>query len=208
MTQQFSAALPAAPDRETYEQIYRLLDEVTPLAEDCGKLCGKLCCQPDRPDTGIYLFPGEEAMFRKDETWLTWTSQQAEEYDFPPSWRGTVYFVRCRGICPRHSRPLQCRFFPLTAHYLPDGHLAIIWETLSLPYCCPLLTGAYPLRQDFVLAVAEAWRRLVGFSLVRDLVRWDSRQRGKAAKKLVFWKHPVTGQTSVAGKIVKIVGRV
>jgi len=196
-----------APDRETYARVYRLLDEVTPLREDCGLLCGRLCCRPDRPDTGIYLLPGEEALFRGDEEWLEWTEQRAEEYDFPPGWEGTVYFVRCRGTCPRSSRPLQCRFFPLTAHCLPDGHLVIIWETLALPYRCPLLTGAYPLEHGFVRAVAEAWRLLMRFRRVRELVCWDSRQRDKAAKKLLPWKDPATGRPSPAGRIVKVAGR-
>jgi hypothetical protein len=172
--------------RVFYGQIYNLLDQVTPLREDCGNLCGKLCCQPANPDTGIYLYPGEEAMFQRDETWLSWSVQQAEEYDFPPSWRGPVYFVRCTGECPRERRPLQCRFFPLTAHFLASGALALIWETIALPYRCPLLGRRLPLEQEFVNAAAAAWSLLMQHPLIRDLVLWDSQERRRSAHKVSF----------------------
>lgn len=177
--------VPAGLDRKTYKRVYRLLEKVTPLREDCGALCGKLCCRPVRPETGIYLFPGEEAMLRGTEEWLEWTEQQAQEYDFPPSWRGPVYFVRCHGHCPREKRPLQCRFFPLTAHYLPEGHLVLIWETVALPYRCPLLGGRFPLEQAFIEAVAKAWELLLQHPLIEDLVRWDARARQQAARRVV-----------------------
>ena len=47
---------------EIYKSIYRYWDDTTPLYGDCGKLCGKACCESDETDedeTGMYLFPGE-----------------------------------------------------------------------------------------------------------------------------------------------------
>lgn len=191
-------------DRPTYQKIYALLDRATPLPGDCGELCGRLCCRPRDPDLGIYLFPGEETMFTRREPWLTWTEQEAQDYDFPPTWRGTVYFVRCTGSCPRENRPLQCRFFPLTAHYLPDGSLALIWETLFLPYRCPLLSRQFPLQNDFVVAAARAWELLIEDPRVRDLVLWDSRQREKALGHTAFLRRPRRPQASPL-QIVKVI---
>lgn len=47
-----------------WKAIYRLLDRVSPINYDCGKLCGASCCtvSGDYSDEmmGIYLYPGEE----------------------------------------------------------------------------------------------------------------------------------------------------
>lgn len=167
-------------DHEFYRQVYALSVEASPLAGDCGELCHKACCTWESHDgrqLGIYLLPGEETMFTGREDWLVWEEHRAEHYDFPPSWHGPVFFVRCTSACPRPQRPLQCRTFPLAPHYMPDGHLTLIWETISLPYACPLLESKWPLRQDFILALGQAWKLLTQEPLIRDLVQWDSRQR-------------------------------
>ena len=39
-----------------------LLDALTPLKTDCGRLCGGACCQGDET-TGMLLFPGEDALY-------------------------------------------------------------------------------------------------------------------------------------------------
>ncbi|WP_286726274.1 hypothetical protein [Pelotomaculum sp. PtaB.Bin117] len=46
-----------------WDRIYRLLDDITPLAVDCGRLCGSACCSEWEQGAGIYLLPGEESMF-------------------------------------------------------------------------------------------------------------------------------------------------
>lgn len=38
------------------------LSDLTPLLTDCGRLCGFACCKGDE-QTGMLLFPGEEALF-------------------------------------------------------------------------------------------------------------------------------------------------
>ena len=36
------------------------LKNVTPLKNDCGRVCGARCCRPlDGEETGMLLFPGE-----------------------------------------------------------------------------------------------------------------------------------------------------
>ena len=42
------------------------LEEVTPLKSDCGRVCGAACCRPVQgEETGMLLFPGEEAFYKK-----------------------------------------------------------------------------------------------------------------------------------------------
>lgn len=163
-------------DKKVYQEIYRMLDQATPVPYDCGQLCQKACCQDLTGGSGMYLLPGEEVMFSGQEDWLIWERHRAEDYDFPASWKGQVWFIRCDGSCPREKRPVQCRTFPLTPHLTGDqGYL--IWETLDLPYRCPLIRESVDLSRDFIHAVASTWRLLLRDSLIRDLVKFDSRQR-------------------------------
>ena len=89
--------------RSTWKAIYRLLDRVSPIDGDCGKLCGCACCTPEGDETqeglgdfvlGMYLLPGEEKLFSMKEDWLKWSVENAEDYEFPDSWHGKVYFIR------------------------------------------------------------------------------------------------------------------
>ena len=68
--------------KDTFNRIYRLLDQVSPVDYDCGELCGAACCTCQDPDMGIYLLPGEEKMFTRDEDWLSWGWCMAEDYEF------------------------------------------------------------------------------------------------------------------------------
>ena len=113
--------------KRTWQAIYRLLDSVCPIDGDCGRLCGAACCtagDTDGEELGIYLYPGEEKLHSRKDDWLTWTVENAEDYEFPDSWRGNVYFVKCKTPphCPRKERPLQCRTYPLSP-YLDEADL-------------------------------------------------------------------------------------
>ncbi|MGN0711834.1 MAG: hypothetical protein ACI4LO_08735 [Anaerovoracaceae bacterium] len=174
--------------KKTFKAIYRLLDKVSPLESDCGKLCGAACCTcgGDSQDEegldyelGIYLLPGEEKLFNMKEDWLKWSAEYAEDYDFPDSWFGKVYFVRCKTppVCPREKRPLQCRFFPLAPHLNQDGDLNMILSTSELPYTCPLISEKMELTSQFIKATYTVWKRLIKDPLIYDLVEMDSRQR-------------------------------
>lgn len=171
--------------KSTYEAIYRLLDRVSPVPYDCGTLCGAACCTCGGDDTeddfqmGIYLLPGEEKLFSKDEKWLTWSVEQAEDYDFPDSWFGNVNFVHCNvaPACPRKRRPLQCRIFPLTPHISEDGILKLILSTEKLPYQCPLIEKNMKLTRSFIRANYTVWKHLIRDPLIYDLVKMDSEDR-------------------------------
>jgi hypothetical protein len=180
--------------RSVFAAVYRLLDRVSPIEEDCGLLCGSACCCAGEEDAaaqgfhlGIYLLPGEEKLFAKRDALFEWSSSKAEDGDFPASWRGDVYFIRCKTppVCKRDMRPLQCRFFPLTPHLCADGTLRMILFPMEhLPYDCPLISEKYPLSERFVRASYTVWKRLIRDPLIRDLVEYDSRERDEA--ELVF----------------------
>ena len=89
--------------KEEFEEIYRMLDKVSPVDFDCGKICGAICCRDvDGEDMGMYLLPGEEKIHDRKDKWLEWSKERAEDYDFPDSWKGTIYFVKC-------ADPSKCR---------------------------------------------------------------------------------------------------
>lgn len=182
--------------KSTYRAIYRLLDRVSPLPYDCGTLCGAACCicgdEQDQEDfdLGIYLLPGEEKLFTKEEDWLCWTCEQAEDFDFPLSWHGKVYFVKCKTPpdCPRAFRPLQCRFFPLSPHLTEEGILRLVLCTSRLPYACPLIERDMDLTPSFIQATYTVWKHLLRDPLIFDLVLMDSQDREEEGVELVIVK--------------------
>lgn len=168
--------------KQTYLAIYRLLDRVSPVPFDCGTLCNAACCncgEADDEDLGIYLLPGEDKVHQRDGDWLRWSAEYAEDFDFPPSWKGKVYFVRCKTppICPREKRPMQCRTFPLTPHIDDNGVLSLIFNDVELPYECPLIEEDIDLDSDFIKATYTCWKHLIRDPLIYDLVKQDSEDR-------------------------------
>lgn len=167
--------------KRTYLAIYRLLDKVSPLPYDCGKLCGAACCtcESGEEELGIYLLPGEDKVHDRNAAWLSWSSENAQDFDFPDSWKGKVYFVRCKTppVCPREKRPMQCRTFPLAPHIDDKGELSLVYNDVDLPYTCPLIAENIPLEDDFVKATYTCWKHLIKDPLIYDLVRSDSKMR-------------------------------
>lgn len=167
--------------KRTYKAIYRLLDKVSPVNYDCGTLCDAACCNcgKDDEDLGIYLLPGEDKVHERNSDWLTWSSELAEDYDFPESWTGKVYFVRCNTPphCPREKRPIQCRTFPLVPHLDEDDVLSLILNDSELPYTCPLIEKQMELTPEFIKATYTCWKHLLKDPLIYDLIRQDSDDR-------------------------------
>ncbi len=114
-----------------YLQLYRLFDNITPVAADCGALCGKACCKGD--EGGMYLFPGEECVYSLlKPDWM-----RIEDSDFKYTYNGrekTVKIAFCDGVCDRYQRPLACRIFPLTP-YLKDGCQEVITDPRAKAIC-------------------------------------------------------------------------
>jgi len=186
--------------KQDFEEIYRLWENVSPIDGDCGSLCSAACCRADglypdeiknpeyvqdvleedeKDDLGIYLLPGEELVHDKSDEWLTWFKSNAEDVDFPESWTGEVYFVKCKGpdSCKRQLRPIQCRTYPVAPYITEKGELKLILNTDILPYKCPLVHQRFKLNQDFLDATYSAWKRLILDKRVYDLVEDDSRFR-------------------------------
>ena len=163
--------------KSTWRAVYRLLDRVSPVPFDCGTVCGAACCMAEG-DVGIYLLPGEDKIHDKKADWLTWTVQDTEDYDFPPSWKGKVFFVKCKTPphCPRQLRPLQCRTFPLMPVIGEDGELRLVYERAKLPYSCPLIESGASLSPDFIKATETVWRHLIRDPLIYDYVKMNSEQ--------------------------------
>ena len=178
--------------KEQYKRIYDLLNSCELLDYDCGKLCNAACCTVSREysedDMGIYLLPGEEQLLEEeDKEWLDIRVSQAEDHDLPESWKGDVYFIRCKTppICPREKRPIQCRTFPLAPHIDSEGELTLIYNDLELPYECPLIEEEIPLNDDFVDKTLEAWEILIEDPLIYDLVKLDSEERESSFTELM-----------------------
>lgn len=191
----------------TYRAIYRLLDRVNPVDYDCGTLCNSVCCTytsadivlQDGEDTqlptytpsneppksaedeelGIYLYPGEDRLFTKQEDWLSWEVDDASWYDFPDSWDGDVWFVRCLKAprCDRPKRPLQCRFYPAAPHITRDGELILILSTIETPYRCPLITEKVRLNRPFLKATHTVLSHMARDPWIYDLFLYDSEAR-------------------------------
>ena len=185
--------------KNTYRAIYRLLNRVSPLPTDCGQLCSAACCscggdgsseESTDYEMGIYLLPGEEKLFSRKENWLKWSVEDAEDYEYPASWSGKVYFVRCKTPphCPREMRPLQCRFYPLAPYLTEKGEFNLILSPAELPYSCPLIAERMPLQESFVQATFTVWKRLIKDPLIRDLVNMDSKTLRKHSVEMIIVK--------------------
>ncbi len=115
-----------------YLQLYKLFDNVTPVPVDCGRLCGKACCKGD--DSGMFLFPGEEEVFRLlSPDWV-----HVGSTDFIYEYKEKKYrtpIAMCGGHCDRYQRPLACRIFPLTPYIGESGRVEIITDPRAKGVC-------------------------------------------------------------------------
>lgn len=115
-----------------YLQLYRLFDNSTPIKTDCGKICGKACCKGE--DAGMYLFPGEESVYRLLNP--DWAEIEKSEFNYEYGGRKKhVPILFCSGSCDRYQRPLACRIFPLTPYVNKSGELEIIMDPRAKSVC-------------------------------------------------------------------------
>lgn len=114
-----------------YKSIYKFYGDSTPLLVDCGKLCGGACCESDdNEETGMYLFPGEEVIFKNNP-----------DFKIVPSefiYNGKrANILICKGHCDRNIRPLSCRIFPVIP-YIKNETFELIFDPRAKSIC-PLL---------------------------------------------------------------------
>ena len=136
-----------------------LLDE-TPLARNCGTLCGAACCQGDQ-ETGMILFPDEEKLYEGC----------AFGHILPANYRigqhRAQIFV-CNGSCPREMRPLACRLFPLFLRFENGSPRVRLDPRADM---CPLLDfGLNGLRKSFVSAAETAYNCLLADPVQADFL--------------------------------------
>ena len=147
-----------------------LLQDVTPLKINCGKLCGGACCQPspdDDGENGMLLFPGEEAFYAEPIEGMPFHLA-----DDNTLFEGGKRFV-CEGKCSREHRPLACRIFPLRMRMEADQQ-HVTAEIDPRAWCvCPLLEqgGLRAMSQDFTKAVEAAGNLLCQHEQMREALR-------------------------------------
>ncbi len=88
-------------NNEELNKAYELLEKVTPLPFDCGRLCDHQCCKGSEKD-GMLLFPFEKELFEDNSDFKVY-------YDEKTGCDAVV----CLTPCKRDERPLSCRLFPL-----------------------------------------------------------------------------------------------
>ena len=169
--------------KEQIEKIHKVLNRVSPVDYDCGKLCGEICCLYDDEDYSnddllIYLLPGEELLYENSESFEL-KHFSIKEIDYPYSWKDGVYTVKCLNPpnCQREIRPIQCRTFPLIPHLDKRGEFHLIFDESEFPYKCPIVHDHIKLNDDFVKTTYEIWTMLMANPLVYDLIDMDSRMR-------------------------------
>ena len=148
-----------------------LLENVTPLAVDCGQVCDGRCCRPSADSVGMLLLPGEEALLADEGFTLT------------PADGGTL--LTCDGQCRREVRPFACRVFPLFPYVGEDGRVRAVYDPRSFRLC-PLTQNCarVPLRRDFVRAVRRAGRLLMRDPACAAFLRANSREIDELSRLL------------------------
>ena len=149
-----------------YAEIYELLNDITPLKEDCGRVCGGACCRCEQDDTlGMRLFPHEPCLLEGQ-----YGAHTVTDTDGTP-------LVVCGGRCEREKRPLSCRVFPLFPYVTREGRVKAVYDPRAFRVC-PLVkrNENVPLRRDFVRAVRKAGRLLMRDEACRAFLQAQSRE--------------------------------
>lgn len=180
--------------KKSIEKIYDMLDRVTPLDFDCGKLCGEVCCVYDEDENneeeiGLFLLPGEELMYEDSDEFELYCMDSGS-LDYPHTWDDDVYLVKCLHPprCDRRIRPIQCRTFPLIPHISKDDKLHLILDEHEIPYVCPIISNHIRLNEDFVNVTYNVWQILINDPVVYDLVSFDSRRRDNRRNGYIILK--------------------
>ena len=130
-----------------------LLESLTPLKTDCGRLCGGACCQGDE-QTGMLLFPGEDALYAECGF------ARVLDADFSLGSESARLLV-CHGTCPRAERPLACRLFPLFLRFNAQGGTRVVLDPRARAVCPLTDYGLEALDGVFVAAAREAYALLM-----------------------------------------------
>lgn len=149
-----------------YTKIYKMLENVTPLEIDCGKLCEGACCAVTDEITGMYLFPNEDIMYKPMPSWGA-----IHEIDFTYDKGKYIDLFTCEGKCDRKLRPLSCRIFPLVPYAKRGEKLQIIMDIRGRGMC-PLATAMKKedLSPEFIETVTEAMQLCMAVRDTREFI--------------------------------------
>ncbi|MBR1707260.1 MAG: hypothetical protein IJ719_00330 [Clostridia bacterium] len=125
-----------------------LLQDKTPLASNCGRLCRAACCQGDST-TGMILFPGEAELYEQ--------CSFGEILPLSEPIGPADKLLVCGGTCPRSERPLACRLFPLFLR--PKDPPMLIFDPRAT--MCPLCQGQPRLQRSFIMTAHQVYARLM-----------------------------------------------
>lgn len=140
-----------------------LLENLTPLKTDCGRLCQGACCRGDE-NTGMLLFPGEEALY-KDCTFA-----RVVETGFSLGAAPALLLV-CEGSCDRKNRPLACRLFPLFLKFREDQPPVLRMDARARAVCPLTDYGLKALDPEFRQAARRAYDLLLEDEACADYLR-------------------------------------
>jgi hypothetical protein len=127
-----------------------LLRQVTPLKQDCGRVCGARCCRPlEGEETGMLLFPGEAEAYADKAGWILRKTARGE-------------MVICPGTCNREERPLACRLFPLLPMIGNEGEIRVVTDLRAKAVCPLARQGKSAMDPAFIEAVRKAGEILAG----------------------------------------------
>lgn len=130
-----------------------LLENLTPLKTDCGRLCEGACCQGDEK-TGMLLFPGEETFY------TDCSFARIIPAGFMLGGQDARLLV-CNGTCERSNRPLACRLFPLFLKFKEDGVTKLRMDVRAKTVCPLTDYGIKALDPEFKQAARQAYDRLL-----------------------------------------------
>ena len=154
-----------------FRLFYALLDDLTPLAADCGTVCDAACCRDCSPEgeaSGMRLFPGEKDVI---------ASLMSETDGFTFRQAGQDTLLVCNGNCRRGIRPLACRIFPLFPYVDEKGRVKAAYDPRAWRVC-PLVKECrhVPLQRPFVRAVRRIGRLLMQDDECRAFLVEQSRE--------------------------------
>ena len=170
--------------KEDYLKIYEMTEDAFTLDFDCGTLCNNICCTVEKESKDgellemvLYLLPGEEELFFENE-WFDMYYETTDEYEYPDSWNGKVYFVKCSNPphCNRKTRPIQCRSFPVSPHLDKENKLHLIYDEDDFSYDCPIVSQKMRL-SDFIEKILKMCSMLIEDDLIFDLIKMESEER-------------------------------
>ncbi len=141
-----------------------LLNQVTPMRFDCGKLCGSACCDKSEAGEGMLLFPGEKELYASMPDGFHIMPDMSEE---------NGWLLTCEGYCDRETRPLSCRLFPLIPYILKrdSGDSAgMAMDVRAWPICPLMKDGLAGCDQSFIETAAQAARVLCAVPAHQDFI--------------------------------------